>query len=742
MPNITEFYQDRSGNVTIEKDNGTVLNYNVSDVVTVQRDGSGNVTGLIADGQVVSSGGGAGITDGDKGDIVVSGAGSTFTIDNEVVSNSKLATAAQSTIKGRAAGSGTGTPVDLTPAQARTILNVADGATANTGTVTNVSMSVPTGLTVAGSPVTTSGSLDVTLTAGYSIPTTTKQTEWDNKAAASHAHTIANVTGLETSLADKLSASTAVPVTSKSTAIVALDRFLITNSENSGIPAEVSPAQVAESVLSNTSSVTNVKARLANLDKIPAFDNSTADSPFISKMSQLKSYIRQAWAIPGTYVIGGDSRGAQGFVDATISVGTYAGQHTTRNSTMWALASLGVNLRLTQTAAVGGDTIAMFVARQRNTGGGSLFGAQANPGWAAYRPEFLFLDLGINDILNQSTITLETSLTGARAILNLAQEIGTTVVWPNEYPEGPLGTVLSAAQETRRLDWNNALKALEVEYPCLWVPDASLAMRNPATGKLYPGLVSDTSGTHVHLNNAGAKARGEAIGIYISPLFTNRQSSFLCHGATELITLNPACNQYQLNPNLATGATVADVLQSAVSFGAGATGTATLITDPEGFGQAIQVDVTYTGTSSAYALLGFKSSQSAFVGGECIIAAARVRCGLPGGSVGTLSPGILPEHMVRCPESTLLVTDAVADGGIANVRASFANNVNDAGVTGEMSYIVSTPDYQLKNGAPQLVQNQLWLRGIGVGSGAVRWIVSRPVIRSVPRRSNLVPFGS
>ncbi len=47
------------------------------------------------------------------------------------------------------------------------------------GTVTSVAMSVPTGLYIAGSPITTSGTLAVTYTAGYAIPTTAKQTEWD-----------------------------------------------------------------------------------------------------------------------------------------------------------------------------------------------------------------------------------------------------------------------------------------------------------------------------------------------------------------------------------------------------------------------------------------------------------------------------------------------------------------------------------------------------------------------------------
>jgi hypothetical protein len=53
------------------------------------------------------------------------------------------------------------------------------GVGSGSGTVTSVALTVPTGLTVAGSPITTSGTFAVSLQAGYSIPTTTKQAEWD-----------------------------------------------------------------------------------------------------------------------------------------------------------------------------------------------------------------------------------------------------------------------------------------------------------------------------------------------------------------------------------------------------------------------------------------------------------------------------------------------------------------------------------------------------------------------------------
>lgn len=47
------------------------------------------------------------------------------------------------------------------------------------GTVTSVAVSVPTGLSVSGSPITSSGTIAISLQSGYSIPTTAKQTEWD-----------------------------------------------------------------------------------------------------------------------------------------------------------------------------------------------------------------------------------------------------------------------------------------------------------------------------------------------------------------------------------------------------------------------------------------------------------------------------------------------------------------------------------------------------------------------------------
>jgi len=133
------------------------------------------------------------------------------------------ATITANNIAGGAAGSlpyqtGAGTTGFLAKGNDGQILTLASGvpswsAAAATG-VTSVAMSTPTGLSIAGSPITSSGTLALSLSTGYAIPTTTSQTNWD----AAYSNRITSATSPLSITSNALSLGT-VPVASGGTGV-------------------------------------------------------------------------------------------------------------------------------------------------------------------------------------------------------------------------------------------------------------------------------------------------------------------------------------------------------------------------------------------------------------------------------------------------------------------------------------------------------------------------------------------
>lgn len=166
-----------SGNTLIyDASVGVWKNANLTDGTGITiTEGAGSIT--IANSGVTSAVAGTGIS--------VSGATGAVTITNSDRGSSQnifktVAVAGQSNIVA-ANNNDTltfagGTGITITTNATTDTVTI---AAINNGTVTSVGMTVPTGLSVSGSPITSSGTLAITYASGYSIPTTASQTNWD-----------------------------------------------------------------------------------------------------------------------------------------------------------------------------------------------------------------------------------------------------------------------------------------------------------------------------------------------------------------------------------------------------------------------------------------------------------------------------------------------------------------------------------------------------------------------------------
>ena len=133
---------------------------------------------LLGENVVVGAGAGSTLTEG-RNNVIIGNASepSSATVNNEVTLGNSSHT--KTRLYGALAmgGSSVGTSGQVLTSNGSG--SAPSWSTPTSGTVTSVSLTVPTGLSVAGSPITSSGTLAVTFASGYSIPTTSSQTNWD-----------------------------------------------------------------------------------------------------------------------------------------------------------------------------------------------------------------------------------------------------------------------------------------------------------------------------------------------------------------------------------------------------------------------------------------------------------------------------------------------------------------------------------------------------------------------------------
>jgi len=211
------------------------------------------------------------------------------------------------------------------------------------GTVTSVDMTVPTGLLISGNPITTSGILALTYSSGYSIPTTTKQSQWDtayswgDHATAGYAvdNAVVKLTGDQTVAGIKTFSST-----------------------------------ISGSITGNAGTVTN-----------GVYTNgSYADPTWITSLSGSKisgNITGNAANVTNTVAVANGGTGQTTYTDGQLLIG-----NTTGNTLDKATLTAGVGVSITNGA--GSITIASLLAKSTSvftSGSAQTYTAPANTQW-------------------------------------------------------------------------------------------------------------------------------------------------------------------------------------------------------------------------------------------------------------------------------------------------------------------------------------------------------------------------
>ena len=259
------------------------------------------------------------------------------------------------------------------------------GGGGGSGTVTSVGFSVPTGFTISGSPITTSGTLGLAFDTGYALPTSAKQTQWDTAYgwgdhstqgyltsappetdpifSASQAASITNagsgsvITSAERTKLSGIETNADVTDTANVTAAGALMDSEVTNLADvkSFDPADYAPSSPEVCVVNLATSVSNFTPTGA-YTLLQRTGNWASTNPNFNTATGLYTVAtdgiyRISWSNSFRFTPVGQLQASRIYVN-----GNPAAQGTTSSSGAWPIGSASVLLTLST-----GDTVGLYV---------------------------------------------------------------------------------------------------------------------------------------------------------------------------------------------------------------------------------------------------------------------------------------------------------------------------------------------------------------------------------------------
>jgi hypothetical protein len=386
----------------------------------------------------------------------------------------------------------------------------------------------------------------------------------------------------------------------------------------------------------------------------------------------------------------------------------------------------GNYFRLVQAAGVTGDKIADVCARWNNNDPGEMFGGVTEAtgsqfGVAPYNADWLFMMLGINDITYGQTLAQMQA--DAERLITLIEASDTRAVWLTEgaVASGTVG--YGQAFLNQLLTWNQWLRNRAALSKNLLVVDAWPLSCNPSTGQANAGWIVDNT---VHPGITAVRTLAAAIWSALQAKWGLQAVNWLPVSNGEVWVSGQATtipNRYpdplSLNTWVAAtgpvGVQAGSVLPPGMAFSdcSNATVTSSQVVDEDGFGNAVQMDITFTG--AGYVLLNSRNTGGSFSGGETTRAGVSIKAyGLTAGAQAPLATS----HALLSVKPQLKVQNA--DASIFFSTFNDTTGAVDGPQAGDLSEHMITWPITLGAGSPSRVQTLLYVTSTGAGTVRVK----------------------